>query len=316
MKHVYLVDPKSFHGQQWKMDGLVDSIGQFFRKQEEKPNFSILFSHYPRSAIGHIQKQVDEAEEDETVRVYAIGGDSILFDCLNGIAGIPNMELAVVPYGEANDFIRVFGEKKAELFKDMESISTSETIPTDAIAVGNNVAINGCCVGVIPAVDMKKDVSRAKYSKGIGRFSLGFWFFLDRITTFLNKDIISHHYNITIDDVDYSGTYSLVNIFNSPYFYRKRIPLDGSMPDDGFMDVVLFKSMGPFSTSWLFKKYARGKLPSNCVRVQAKKVEIKSDTPMWIQTDSEYLMDTSIAFEVMPEAVQVVAVNNLTYQRS
>jgi diacylglycerol kinase family enzyme len=57
-----------------------------------------------------------------------------------------------------------------------------------------------------------------------------------------------------------------------------------------------------------------GKIPSNCVRVQAKKIEIKSDTPMWIQTDSEYLLDTSITFEVVPEAVQVVAVNNLTYQ--
>jgi diacylglycerol kinase family enzyme len=316
MKHVYIIDPKPFHGQQWKMDGLVDTIGQYFRKQEEKPNFSTLFSHYPRSAIGLIQKQVDEAEEDEIVRVYAIGGDNILFDCLNGITGIPNMELAVVPYGETNDFIRIFGEKKTELFRDLESLATSETIPTDSIAVGNNVALNGCCVGIIPAIAMKKNISREKYATGIGRFSLGFWFFLDTVSTFLNKDIISHHYKITIDDVDYSGTYSLINVINSPYFHRKRIPLDGSMPDDGFMDVILFKSVGPFSTSWLFKRYARGKLPANCVRVQAKKVEMKSDTPMWIQTDSEFLLDTSIAFEAMPSAVQVVAVNNLTYQRS
>jgi diacylglycerol kinase family enzyme len=316
MKHVYLVDPKPFHGQQWKMDGLVDAIGQFFRTKEEKPNFSILFSNFPRSAIGHIQKQVDAAEEDETVRVYAIGGDNILFDCLSGITGLPNMELAVVPYGEVNDFIRVFGEKKTELFKDMESLATSEVIPTDIIAVGNNFSINGCCVGIVPAIAMKKDVSRAKYSTGIGRLSLGFWFFLDTVSTFLNKDIISHQYKITIDDVDYSGSYSLVNVINSPYFHRKKIPLDGSMPNDGFLDVVLFKTAGPFSTSMLFRKYARGKLPSNCVRVQGKKVEIKSDTPMWIQTDSEYLLDTSIVFEVMPEAVQVVAVNNLTYQRS
>jgi diacylglycerol kinase family enzyme len=315
MKHVYIIDPKPFHGQQWKMDGLVDTIGQFFRKQEEKPNFSTLFSHYPRSAIGLIQKQVDEAEEDETVRVYAIGGDNMLFDCLSGIAGLPNMELAIAPYGTTNDFIRIFGEKKAEQFRDIESLAVSETIPTDIIAVGNNFSINGCCVGIIPAIAMKKNVSREKYSKGISRFSLGFWFFMDKVSSYLNKDLIAHQYKITVDDADYSGTYSLVNIINSPYFSRKKIPLDGSMPDDGFLDVVLFKSVGPFSTSRLFKKYARGKLPSNCIRLQAKKVEIKSDTPMWIQTDSEYLLDTSIVFEVLPSAVQVVAVNNLTYQR-
>jgi diacylglycerol kinase family enzyme len=315
MKHVYIIDPKPFHGQQWKMDGLVDTIGQFFRRQEEKPNFSTLFSHYPRSAIGLIQKQVDEAEEDEIVRVYAIGGDDILFDCLSGIAGLPNMELAIAPYGETNDFIRIFGGKHTELFKDIESLATSGIIPTDIIEVGNNFAINGCRVGMIPAIAMKKNVSREKFSKGIGRFSLGFWFFLDKVSSYLNKDIIAHQYKITIDDTDYSGTYSLIYVINSPYFSRKKVPLDGSMPDDGFLDVVLFKSAGPFSTSRLIKKYARRKLPSNCVHVQAKKVEIKSDTPMWIQTDSEYLRDTTIAFEVMPSAVQVVAVNNLTYQR-
>jgi diacylglycerol kinase family enzyme len=315
MKHVYIIDPKPFHGQQWKMDGLVDTIGQFFRRQEEKPNFSTLFSHYPRSAIGLIQKQVDEAEEDETVRVYAIGGDDMLFDCLSGISGLPNMELAIAPYGITNDFIRVFGEKKADLFRDIESLAVSGTVPTDVIAVGNNFAINGCSVGIVPAIAMKKNVSRAKFSKGIGRFSLGFWFFVDKVSSYLNKDTIANQYKITIDDADYSGTYSLVYVINSPYFCRKRVPLSGSMPDDGFLDVVLFKSAGPFFTSGLFKKYARGKLPSTCVRVQAKKVEIKSDTPMWIQTDSEYLRDTSITFEVVPEAVQVVAVNNLTYQR-
>jgi diacylglycerol kinase family enzyme len=315
MKHVYVIDPKPFHGQQWRMDGLVDTIGQFFRKQEEKPNFSTLFSHYPRSAIGILQKQVDEAEEHETIRVYAIGGDDILFDCLVGISGLPNMELAIVPYGATNDFLRVFGEKRTELFRDIESLARAETIPTDVIAVGNNFSINGCCVGLIPAIAMKKNVSRVKFSTGIGRFSLGFWFFLDKMSSFFNKDIIAHQYKITIDDADYSGAYSLINVINTPYFCRKKVPLDGAMPDDGFLDVVLFKAAGPFSTSRLIKKYARGKLPSNCVRVQAKKVEIKSDTPMWIQTDSEYLRDTTIAFEVMPEAVQVVAVNNLTYQR-
>jgi diacylglycerol kinase family enzyme len=162
---------------------------------------------------------------------------------------------------------------------------------------------------------MKKNVSREKFSKGIGRLSLGFWFFLDKVSSYLDKDIISPQYKITIDDTDYSGTYSMIYVINSPLFCRKRVPLDGSMPNDGFLDVVLFKSAGPLSSSRFFKKYARGKLPAQCVRVQAKKVEIKSDTPMWIQTDSEYLRDTSIAFEVMPEAVQVVAVNNMTYQR-
>jgi len=313
MKHVFIVDPKVFRDQQWRMDGLVDSIGQYFRTQE-KPDFSILFSHYPRDAIGLIQKQVALAELFETVRVYAIGGDDILFDCLNGIVGLPKTELAIAPYGNTNSFIRIFGEGKAELFKNISSLAEADTISTDIIEIGNNCAINGCSIGSNSAKAMKKREIQERMDQGISRFFRGFWFFVNNVSSMFNKEIISHHYHITIDDADYSGNYSQILIINSPYFGRNKTALKGALPNDGLLDVVLFKSAGPFRTSRSIKRYFRGKMPSICNRVQAKKVDIKSDTPMWIKTDSEFLRDTSMTFAVVPGAVQVVAVNNLTYQ--
>ena len=317
MKHIFIIDPKVFRDQQWRMDGLLDIIGQYFRTQD-RPNFSTLFSHFPRDSIGLIQKQVDEAEPFETVRVYTIGGDSILFDCLNGVTGLPSMELAIAPYGAVNSFIRAFGEKKAELFKDIPALVEADTIPTDVIQVGNNCAINGCSVGLIPAVAMKMKELEEKFEKGLNRFSIGFWASLFNLTSLFNKDIIAHRYTITVDDNDYSGNYSLINIVNAPYYGRNKAALAGALLADGLLDVLLFKSAAPLSTSASLKKYSRGKkkLPSNCVRVQAKKIDIKSDKPMWIQTDSEFLLDTNITFEVIPGAVQVVAVNNLVYQGS
>jgi len=314
MKHVFIVDPKAFGEQQWKMDGLLDSIGQYFRTQE-KPDFSTLFSHYPRDAIKLIQKQVDEVEPFETVRVYAIGGDDVLFDCLNGIAGLPSMELAIAPYGSANSFIRAFGEKKTDQFKDIASLITADTIPTDMVEVGNMYAINGCAVGLTPARAIKLRDIKARLATGISRYAVGFWFFLYRLTSLFNREIIAHNYTITIDDQDYSGNYSQINVVNAPYFDRHKIALAGALPDDGMLDVILFKAVSPLSTSASISKYLRGRrLPSNCVRVQARKIEIKSEKPIYIQTDTEYLLDTSITFEVVPSAVQVVAVNNLVYQ--
>jgi diacylglycerol kinase family enzyme len=314
MKHVFIVDPKAFGEQQWKMDGLLDSIGQYFRTQE-KPDFSTLFSHYPRDAIKLIQKQVDEAEPFETVRVYAIGGDDILFDCLNGIAGLPSMELAIAPYGITNSFIRAFGDKKGDHFKDMAALITADTIPTDMIEVGNMYAINGCSVGITPVRAIKLRDIKAKLATGISRYAVGFWFFLYKLTSLFNREIIAHDYTITIDDQDYSGRYSQINIVNAPYFDRHKNALAGSLPDDGMLDVILFKSVSPLSTSVSISRYLRGRrLPSNCVRVQARKIEVKSKKPIYIQTDTEYLVDTSITFEVVPSAVQVVAVNNLAYQ--
>ncbi|MDR2717620.1 MAG: hypothetical protein LBB89_06105 [Treponema sp.] len=313
MKHVFVVDPKVFRDQQWKMDGLVDSIGQYFRNQE-KPDFSILFSHYPRDAIGIIQKQVAQVEPFETTRVYAIGGDDILFDCLNGITELPGMELAVSPHGDTNSFIRIFGEGKAELFKNIVSLAESDTVTTDIIKVGNNCAINGCSIGANSAKAMKKREIRDRMGHGISRLFTGFWFFVNNVSSTFNKEIIAHHYHITIDDADHSGNYSQILVVNSPYFGRNKVALKGAAPDDGLLDVILFKSVGPFRTLRSIKRYFRGKIPSNCIRVQAKKIHLKSDTPMWIKTDSEFLRDTSMTFEVVPGGVQVVAVNNLTYQ--
>jgi len=314
MKHVFIVDPKAFRDQQWKMDGLLDTIGQYFRTQD-RPDFSTLFSHYPRDAIRLIQKQVDEVEPFDTVRVYSIGGDDILFDCLNGIAGLPNMELAIAPYGVVNSFIRAFGDRKADQFKDITTLITSDTVPTDMIEVGNMFAINGCSVGLTPATAMKLQEIRAKLSEGISRYAVGIWFFMYKLTSLFNREIIAHNYTITIDDEDFSGTYSQINIVNAPYYGRQKTALAGALPDDGMLDVVLFKAVSPLATSFSLSKYLRrGKLPSNCVRVQAKKIDIKSEKPMYIQTDTEFLRDTSITFEVIPGAVQVVAVNNLVYQ--
>jgi diacylglycerol kinase family enzyme len=313
MKHVFVVDPKAFRDQQWRMDGLVDSIGQYFRTQE-KPDFSIMFSHYPRDAIGLIQKQVAQVEPFETVRVYAIGGDDILFDCLNGIVELPSMELAIAPYGDTNSFIRIFGEGKAELFKSIDALAESDTVSTDIIRVGNNCAINGCSIGSNSAKAMKKRELSERMGQGISRLFMGFLIFVNNISSMFDKEIIARHYQITIDDADYSGNYSQILVVNSPYFGRSKIALKGSMPDDGLLDVILFKTVGPLRTARSIRRYFRGKMPSNCVRVQAKKIEIKSDTPMWIKTDSEFLRDTSMTFEINPSAVQVVAVNNLTYQ--
>jgi diacylglycerol kinase (ATP) len=313
MNHVFIIDSKSFRGQQWKMDSMLDSIGQYFRTQEQT-NFSTVFSHYPRDAMQLIQRQVNGAEEDETIRVYAIGGDDILFDCLNGIVGLPNMELAIAPHGDTNDFIRSFGEKKIELFKDLGALTTSPTITTDIIKVGYNCAINGCSVGFTPMIATRMKEIQERVGKGFGRFFIWFLFLVNRLILLFDKELIAHHFEITIDDADYSGNYSLINVVNGPFFGRKNA-LAGSLPDDGFLDVLLFKSVGPLVTSMSLGKYKRGgKLPSNCVRVQAKKIELKSETPVWIQTDNEFLRDTHINFEVIPEAVQIVAVNNLTYQ--
>jgi diacylglycerol kinase family enzyme len=66
---------------------------------------------------------------------------------------------------------------------------------------------------------------------------------------------------------------------------------------------------------WSLRRYSRGKTSSNCIILQAKKITVQSDRQMWIQLDSEYIRDTGVSVKVVPHAVRMVAMDNLSYQK-
>ena len=312
MKHVFVFDPKSFHNQQWKMDNILDNIGQFFRTQDN-PDFSIQFSRYRRDAIVIIEEEAGKAKHGDVIRVYAIGGEGILFDCLNAVAHFPNMELAAVPYGESNNFLDIFGSKKAELFRDIPSLVQSAAIPTDVIRWGVNYALNSCYIGLNSAAAKKLKDIKSNLSKSSFIIFSKITSFLNYIIAVFNKNIAKQKYTVLIDDNDYSGQYSIIHVANGPYYAGRMTGVSDATPDDGFLDVALIKSAHPLKTMSLMSRYSRGKRPKDCVIVQAKKIMIQSEKHMWIQLDNEYIQDKSINLSVVPHAVNMVAVDNLSY---
>ncbi|MCL2442949.1 MAG: hypothetical protein FWD13_05715 [Treponema sp.] len=312
MKHVFVFDPKAFYNQQWKMDNILDGIGQYFRTQE-KPDWSIQFSRYRRHAIGIIQEEAEKAKSGSIIRVYAVGGEEILFDCLNGVAHFPNIQLAAVPYGVSNDFLKIFGSDKIEDFKDIPLITESGAIPTDAIRWGVNYALNSCYIGMNSAISKNLKDIKARLNKGVflvfSRLSSLISYFL----TAFDKQLAARRYNITIDNEDYSGHYCLIHVANGPYLNGRISGARDSTPDDGLLDIALIKSSHPLGTLSSIGKYSRGKRPKNCVFVQAKKITVQSDNQMWIQLDNEYIQDTNISLSVVHHAVQMAVVNDLSY---
>jgi len=312
MKHVFVFDPKAFYSQQWKMDNILDNIGQFFRTQEA-PDFSIQFSRYRRNAITIINDEADKAKSDDIIRIYAIGGDEILFDCMNGVAHFPNMQLAAVPHGESYDFLRIFGDKNIEHFRDIPSLVQAESVPTDAIRWGVNYALNSCYIGMNSAIS--KNVKDLKSNLNKGSFILfsKISSFVNLVFTAFDKNIAAREYTITIDNVDYSGHYCLIHVANGPYYAGKKTGLQDAVPDDGLLDIALIKSSHPLKTLSSMGRYAKGKRPKNCVYIQGKKITVHSADQMWVQLDNEYIQDTDITLSVVNHAVQLVTVNNLTY---
>jgi len=312
MKHVFVFDPKAFAGQEWKIDQMLDTLGQFFRTQEN-PDFSIHYSRYRRHAIGIINNEAEKAASGETVRVYAVGGDEILFDCLNSAIYFPNIQLAMIPYGASNDFLKIFGESNVEIFRNITAAVTSEAIPTDVMRWGVNYALNSCYIGMNSAVSQRT----MRIGSNLGRRSFllfsKFLFFINSILLSFNKQIARKAYKITIDDDDYSGNYSIIHIANGPYYAGRITGAKFATPNDGLLDVSLIKSSNPIGTLLSMRKYSRGEKPKNCIFLQAQKITVESDNQMWIQFDTEYIQDTSVHINVVHRAVNFISASNLSY---
>ncbi|MDR1870027.1 MAG: hypothetical protein LBQ82_08590 [Treponema sp.] len=312
MKHIFVFDPKSFFGQQWKMDGILDHIGQFFRTQH-KPDFSIQFSRYRRDAIVIIQEEAEKAQPGDVIRVYAVGGEEILYDCINAAAHFTDMQVASIPHGELNDFLSIFGEKNIEKFRDIPTIINAEALPTDLISWGVNFALNSCYIGLNSTLAARVQELKSSLNKGSFIIFSKISNFFSSIFAAFDKEIANQEFKILIDDVDYSGHYSLIHVANGPCYAGRKTGARDAVPNDGLLDVALIKSASALKTMWSIKRYSKGKRPGNCHVVQAKKITIQSEKFMWIQLDNEYFQDTNINMSVVPNAVHMVAVEGLSY---
>jgi diacylglycerol kinase family enzyme len=227
----------------------------------------------------------------------------------------PNTELAIIPHGEQSDFLSIFGEDKKEIFRDIPTLVQSKSIPTDIINWGINYTLNSCYIGLNSATAIRLKEIKSRLNKGIFIVFSKISSFLSTIFTAFDKQIAAQQYSLLIDYKDFSGTYSLIHIANGPYYAGRLTGSSAALPDDGLLDVALIKSAGPLKTMWSLRRYARGKKPSNCMTIQAKKISIESEKQMCIQLDNEYIRDNNISLNIVPQAVNVVVLDGLSYQK-
>jgi diacylglycerol kinase family enzyme len=74
----------------------------------------------------------------DPVRVYACGGDGTIYECVNGVYGYPNVELAVYAIGTGNDFVKVYGGR--EKFIDLVKIIKGTATEVDVTQIKSDVS--------------------------------------------------------------------------------------------------------------------------------------------------------------------------------
>lgn len=120
----------------------------------------ILADYYITKEPGDAEHYVRNiCQKGDPVRFYACGGDGTLNEVINGVVGFSNAEVASVPTGTGNDFIRSFTHP--ELFSDLFAQIDGTAREIDLIHYNNRYAVNMLNIGfdcavVAEAAELKK----------------------------------------------------------------------------------------------------------------------------------------------------------------
>ncbi|MDR2587629.1 MAG: hypothetical protein LBC23_05155 [Coriobacteriales bacterium] len=302
---------------------ILNSTASTRDASDATPEFLIHVSRYPRDAICTILRYHARLN-GEQLRVYAVGGDGIMFDCLNGLMGLPNTELAIVPRGTGNDFCRSFGAKNYARFQDIRQQIDAPSIPADVIRCNGHYALNFCALGAeasalfstLPLTKRFHDLRR-KFTHLNQLF-----YCAGGVRATLNDALLHQQYEITADGHKMSGEFVLLNIANARYYSVGSMVIAGAMPNDGVLDMLTLRSI---RRSYLYRnlrRYLTGNYrksrPFNvdekfCYQ-RVQHIEISSPSPVTINLDGEAFFDSGATIDVLPNAVNVVNVGGVPYE--
>jgi diacylglycerol kinase family enzyme len=309
VKHLFIINSKS-HIVRINLDKIVSQIESAFSFAESAA-YEIYTSKYPRDAIGVINDRLSKISQDDFLRIYAVGGDGILFDCLNAVVN-SRSELTVLPYGGANDFSRNFGADSIPLFRDVSLQVRAKSFKTDVFKCNDNYGMNYCTVGI----EGRAALIAKKICKVVQRFipafqnCLSYGYEVGAFLTCFKKKERKQYYNLTIDGVDYSGNYAGIFVANGQTFACNKISSLNALIDDGQLNVIIIKSTTALNMikNWYhFQKGNFYKYPNIFTEIYAKEIKISTnDEPLYVCLDGESFRETHIDIEIIPSGMNFV----------
>ena len=320
MKHLLVINPHCFK-RPGSLDKIIAEINNSFSVicQKNTDDYKIHISRYSRDAIPAVHRYISAFPKDEVVRVYAVGGDGTLFDCLNGMVDFPNAELTSVPYGNNNDFILAFGENKngeiSKRFRDFKELSASPSRPVDIINCGSNYAMLEVNIGIIGQTLIYKNDIFSKIPEKILRKNISFAYKLCALLVFFKKAIFKQRYTIFLDGEDLSGTYYHIKAANNACNAGSFTPNPCAMPDNGSFEVVLGSTTSRLKIFGSIRNYNKGRSgkPKFYTLRRGKKLEVKSDELMSVMIDDEAFYTDNIQLELIPGGIKFFAPEGLDF---
>jgi diacylglycerol kinase family enzyme len=304
------------------MDAALFEIDNFFKSAGSR-DYTVHIIRFPWDATGFIRSFMKTVDRETTVRVYSMGGDTMLFDCLNGVMGFDNTELAVMPFGRENIFMRGFGKRNWHLFRDVSRQIAAGTIPLDVIRYGNNYGLNFCSFGLEGHACLQIQKFQEFFKRSGPLFN---WLsestysqlsFVGAFMATIDKKNIKQYYELEIDGENFSGERSLIYIANGAWNGPDMYPAPYARPDDGELDIILIRpGKNLFDVFRNMPAYLKGRITGNTPGLelrQGRKIVLRSPDPLVINLDDIVFFDTDTTVEVLPGALRFVDVTGNGY---
>lgn len=299
MKHIFIVNPAAGNGK--TLPALLQKIT--FSSQKLNIDYEIYHTTTVKDATKFVRKKLEENPE-ETFRFYACGGDGTMNEVANAVACKPNAELAIIPNGTGNDFIRSFTH--SENFSDIEKVISGRAVPMDIIKYGENYSLNILNIGldcdVVKRVD---EIKRASWVPHGMAYSIA-------IAHVLTK-VYGTKFTLTTENGEvFDGDHILAVFANARYYGGGYKPAPEAMLNDGLMDVCFFDKIPRTTMLKVLPTYKSGKYVETLDKTpyihyfKCKKITFESPEFISVCADGELSPAKKFDIEVVPFGIKVV----------
>jgi len=320
MKHVFILNPAAGSGRSLKI--LPDIIAATSKAEVD---YEVHRTVSIGGARNFVKSRLEQAGEEQ-IRFYACGGDGTLNEVVNSTIGHDNAELAVVPVGTGNDFVRNFENPKDFLDFDKQLNGTVrridalgyeyvlyESSDTDAASDVNTnspirqkgYALNMFNLGYDAEVVAKTAELKSGLLKGTSAYVAGVLSCLVKLNM---MDI-----DIEIDgEKAFEGEYLMAGAANGGFSGGGFHGLPVAKVDDGIMDMLLVKKISRRFFLSIVKQYHDGKHLGNekleglLFHRTCKEVLFRSGKPLTIAIDGETTFANELKVKIIPDSVNFV----------
>ncbi|HIV86733.1 MAG TPA: YegS/Rv2252/BmrU family lipid kinase [Candidatus Pygmaiobacter gallistercoris] len=301
MKHVFIVNPRAgkADASQFFVPSLIERIAPL------KLDYAVEITTHPGHAT-EITKQY--AMTRDPVRFYACGGDGTLNEVFAGAYRYPQAEVACVPLGSGNDFLRNFGTQ--EDFLRVEDSIAGKAISIDLMQVGEHeISAAICSIGLDAAVAYGiPKYRRLPFCGGTMAYNIS-------IVENICKPI-GCPMTVTVDGRRFTGNFLLVAVANGMTYGGGYKAAPRAKLDDGLLEVLMVKKISRFKIAGVIGKYQAGEhFDGDAIRpelrdiityLRGEEIDIRAERTAIANVDGECGPRDGLHVRVLPHAARFV----------